>query len=587
MRRTKIICTIGPASASEDMIERLARGGMDCCRLNFSHGDHVSHGQVIAITKRVRDRFGIPLSILLDTKGPELRLGDFPDGPVTLAEGQPFTLTTLDGPCTAQHAHINFAGLPNDVKPGDTVLLDDGLIVLKVDSVPDGSTIHCTVLNTGEVSSHKKLTVPGVSISLPSLTEQDKADLLYGIGQGVDFVAASFTRKAQDILEIRQFLETHGGRHIRIIAKIENREGLDNVDDIISVADAVMVARGDMGVEIPAEDVPIEQSRIVKSCARHNTPVIIATQMLDSMIRNPRPTRAEVSDVAEAVQQGADCIMLSGETAAGKYPMEALSTMARIAERVERSIDYRERFSRHMQVTGPITTVTGAISHAVCMSAMDLGASAIVTCTVTGSTSMAVANHRPGCPILATTTEPQTYRHMTLVWGVLPIMSATVGNTDQMIDNSVQAAMDAGVTRNGDIIVITAGVPVGQAGTTNLIKIHHVGDILIKGRGVGDRPAYGMVCMATCAADAREKFEDGYILATDSTDNSMLPYMRKASAIITRDTNPNAHASVVGLALDIPVIFNAANLFEVLRDGMLVTVDPSTGYVYNGKAKLL
>ncbi len=587
MRHTKIICTIGPATASEQMIEKLALGGMDCCRLNFSHGDHESHGSVISIIKQVRERLNRPLSILLDTKGPELRLGEFAGGPVTLTEGQPFVLTTLDEPCTAERAHINFEGLPLDVKPGDTVLLDDGLIVLQVNAVPDSQTILCTVLNTGEISSHKKLTVPGVSLSLPSMTDFDKADLLFGIEQGVDFVAASFTRKAQDILEIRQFLEENGGRHIRIVAKIENREGLNNIEDIISVADALMVARGDMGVEIPAEDVPIEQSRIVSSCAQHNTPVIIATQMLDSMIRNPRPTRAEVSDVAEAVLQGADCIMLSGETAAGKYPVESLATMARIAERMERSIDYRERFSRHMQSAGKFATVTGAISHAVCMSAMDLGASAIVTCTVTGSTAMAVANHRPGCPILATTTEPQTYRHLTLIWGVLPIMSSTVSNTDEMIDNSVQAAFEAGVTRSGDIIVITAGVPVGQAGTTNLIKIHHVGDILIKGRGVGDRPAYGMVCMASCSVEAREKFAEGYILAVDSTDNSMLPFLKKAAAIITCDSNPNAHAAVVGLALDIPVIFDAANLFEVLRDGMFVTVDPSTGYVYNGKAKLL
>ncbi len=587
MRRTKIICTIGPATANEQMIEKLARGGMNCCRLNFSHGDHESHGSVIALIKRVRERLNIPLSILLDTKGPELRLGQYPEGPVTLVEGQAFTLTTLDVPCTTERAHINFPGLPQDVKPGDTVLLDDGLIVLSVTDVPDGQTIRCTVLNTGEVSSHKKLTVPGVSLSLPSLTDLDKLDLIFGIEQGVDFVAASFTRKAQDILEIRQFLEEHGGRHIRIIAKIENREGLNNIEEIISVADALMVARGDMGVEIPAEDVPIEQSRIVSSCALHNTPVIIATQMLDSMIRNPRPTRAEVSDVAEAVQQGADCIMLSGESAAGKYPVESLETMARIAERMERSIDYHERFSHHMNSVGKLVTVTGAISHAVCMSAMDLEASAIVTCTVTGSTAMAVANHRPGCPILATTTEPQTYRHLTLVWGVLPIMTSRASNTDEMIDDSVKAAINAGVTRSGDIIVITAGVPVGQAGTTNLIKIHHVGDILIKGRGVGDRPAYGMVCMASCSIDAREKFEEGYILAVESTDNTMLPFMKKAAAIITREANPNAHAAVVGLALDIPVIFNAANLFEVLRDGMYVTVDPSTGYVYNGNAKLL
>jgi pyruvate kinase len=587
MRRTKIICTIGPASASVEMIEKLAREGMDTCRLNFSHGDHASHGATIDMIKSVREQLGLPLGIILDTKGPELRLGDYPDGPVTLVEGQTYILTTKETPCTIEQAHINFAGLPGDVHPGNSILLDDGLIILHVDSVPDNDTIVCTVLNSGEISSHKKLTVPDVSISLPGLTETDKSDLLFGIEKGIDYVAASFTRKAQDILEVRQFLEENGGPHIRIIAKIENREGLNNAEDIISVSDAVMVARGDMGVEIPPEEVPIEQSRIVDSCTIHDTPVIIATQMLDSMIRNPRPTRAEVSDVSIAVQEGVDCIMLSGETAAGKYPVEALATMARIAERTEQSINYRERFSRSMQGEGPVSTVTGAISHAVCMSAMDLGASAIVTCTVTGITAVAISNHRPSCPILATTTEAQTYRQLSLVWGVLPIMSSHVNNTDEMIDNSVEAAVNTGIAKNGDIVVITAGVPVGQAGTTNLIKIHHVGDILIKGRGVGDRHAYGMVCVASCAADARQKFEEGNVLVAASTDNTMVPFMKKASAIITRDTNPNAHAAIVGLALDIPVIFNASNMFEVLRDGMFVTVDPRTGYVYNGKAKLL
>jgi pyruvate kinase len=474
MRRTKIICTIGPASSSEEMIEKLARNGMDVCRLNFSHGDHASHGAVIDAIRSVRERLGAPLGVMLDTKGPELRLGEFPGGPVTLEEGRRFLLTTEQADGGAECAHINYAGLPGDVKPGDTLLLDDGLVILRVDAVPDARTIACTVMNTGEISSRKKVTAPGVSLSLPGMTDGDRSDLLFGIERGVDFVAASFTRKAQDILDMRRFLEENGGGRIRIIAKIENREGLNNVEDIISVSDGVMVARGDMGVEIPAEDVPIEQNRIVARCAARGRPVIIATQMLDSMIRNPRPTRAEVSDVAVAVQQGADAVMLSGETAAGRYPVEALLTMARIAERTERSIDYRDRFSRGMCDEGPVTTVTGAISHAVCMSAMDLGASAIVTCTVTGGTAMAVASHRPSCPILATTMAPQTCRQLTLIWGVTPVMTASLRNTDEMIEDSARAAREAGLAASGDIVVITAGVPVGQTGTTNLIKIHQL-----------------------------------------------------------------------------------------------------------------
>ena len=586
MRRTKIICTIGPASANEDTIIKLVRGGMNICRLNFSHGDHASHGAVINIIKSVRERLDVPLAIMLDTKGPELRLGDFA-AHVVLVAGQKFTLTTQERMGDETGAHINFDGLPGDVNVGDRILLDDGLIILSVDGIENGTDIVCSVLNTGEISSHKKLTVPGAKISLPGLTDVDKSDLLFGIENDIDFVAASFTRKAQDILEVRQFLEDNGGKTIRVIAKVENREGLNNIDEIISVADAVMVARGDMGVEIPMEDVPIEQNRIVKSCITNNTPVIIATQMLDSMMRNPLPTRAEVSDVAAAVREGVDCIMLSGETAAGKFPLESLATMAKIAERTEQSIDYAERFALHMASSDPVTTVTGAISHAVCMSAMDLGAAAIVTCTKTGSTAMTVANNRPACPILAPTMEKKAYYQLSLVWGVLPLISKPMANTDEMIEGSVDAALRSGMAKNGDIIVITAGVPVGQAGTTNLIKIHHVGDILIKGRGVGTKPAFGTVCVVNSQMDARQKFGDGNILVSPTTDNALVPYMKKASAIIVRDANPNAHAAVVGLALDIPVIFDACNLFEVLRDGQLITVDPRTGYVYNGKATLL
>ncbi len=586
MRRTKIICTIGPASSSREMLQKLVQGGMNICRLNFSHGDHASHGQVIDLIHSVRQEMDVPLGILLDTKGPELRLGNFAQT-VTLQEGQVFTLTTQETLGDSNRAQINFAGLPADVHVGDSILLDDGIIILKVTAVERNTDIVCQVMNSGEISSHKKLTVPGVSLSLPGLTDQDKADLLFGIEKEIDFVAASFTRKAQDILQVRQFLEDNGGKHIRIIAKIENQEGLNNIEDIISVSDGVMVARGDLGVEIPAEEVPIAQRRIVSECIARSTPVIIATQMLDSMIRNPLPTRAEVGDVATAVQERADCVMLSGETAAGKYPLESLEMMARIAERTEKSMDYKELFRRQMESSGPVRTVTDAISHAVCISAMDLDAAAIVTSTKTGSTAMAIANHRPSCPILATTMERHAYYQLSLLWGTCPLMTRTLTNTDEMIENSVDIALETGIAKNGDVLVITAGVPVGQAGTTNLIKIHHVGDILIKGRGVGDLPAMGCVCVVNSVAEAREHFADGDVLAVPTTDNSYLPFIKKASAVITRDTAPNAHAAVVGLALDIPVILDAGNMGEVLRSGMYVTVDPRTGYVYNGKATLL
>ena len=585
MRKTKIICTLGPASSSEEMIERLARGGMNIARLNFSHGDHETHGALIDAIKRVRERVGLPIGILLDTKGPEIRLGNFSGGHVDLVEGQQFVLTTEPCEGNDQCAMVNYRELPLDAHVGDTILLDDGLIQLYIDAIENGQRIVCTVRNSGEISNHKKLTLPGVSISLPELTEQDKSDLLFGIEKGVDFVAASFTRRAQDILEVRQFLEANGGKRIQVVAKIENRQGINNADEIISVSDAVMVARGDMGVEIPMEDVPVEQSRIIRSCAGHGTPVIVATQMLDSMIRNPMPTRAEVSDVAVAVLEGADCIMLSGETAAGKFPLEALAAMSRVAERIEKTINYRERFA--LQQKENAATVTQAVSHAVCTSAMDLGAAAIVTCTKSGVTAQAISQHKPSVPILATTTEVSTFYHMALLWGVQPLMTNDVTNTDDMIEDSVRSAIEIGLAKNGDIIVITAGVPVGRAGTTNLIKIHHVGEVLIHGRGVGERAVSGVICLAANPEEAAEKFRDGCILAVEATDNRYVPLLKRCGSIITSDASPNSHAVVVGLALDIPVIFDAGNLSEALQDGLLVTVDPKTGYVYKGRSALL
>ena len=469
MRKTKIICTLGPVSEKPEILKELIKNGANVIRLNFSHGDYDEHKRRIELIKEFRKELSVPIAILLDTKGPEIRLGKFKTGQVFLKEGQHFTLTVDDEPGDQSKVSISYKGIVNDVCKGSIILIDDGLIALNVEKVSQNG-VKCTVINGGVVSDRKGVNIPGIPINLPPITDRDIADIKFGIENGIDYIAASFVQRQSDIMEIRKILKENNGGDIGIIAKIENQHGLDNIDEIIEASDGVMIARGDLGVEIPTEEVPVVQKDIIKKCRAACKPVITATQMLDSMIRNPRPTRAEASDVANAIYDGTDAIMLSGETAAGKYPIEALCTMVRIVERVESSTNYVNNLRKCP--TDAISTTTHAISHASCAIADDLDAAAIITPTKSGYTARMVSKYRPQHPIIATTTSESVYRKLALIWGVIPYMSPIMNSTDEMIEKSVQIASETGFIKKDDLVVITAGIPVGVSGNTNLIKVH-------------------------------------------------------------------------------------------------------------------
>ncbi|GAB1476135.1 pyruvate kinase [Bacillota bacterium] len=478
MKKTKIVCTIGPVSEKEEILVKMILAGMNVARLNFSHGDYTEHGDRIAAIRKAAETAGLPVAIMLDTKGPEIRTGSF-EKEVFLAEGQAYMLTTRDIPGDDSGCSISYKGLPGDVKAGDIILIDDGLVALKVYEVTGGEDIHCIVQNSGSVKSHKGINVPGIRTSMLPLTEKDRADIEFGIEKDIDFIAASFVRKASDVMAIREVLRENQAGHIQIIAKIENGEGIDNLDEIIEAADCIMVARGDLGVEVPAEELPLLQKKIIRKCNRVGKPVITATQLLDSMIRNPRPTRAEVTDVANAILDGTDAIMLSGETAIGKYPIESVATMSRVAKRTEEAMDYFKLLSDHNGEQEP--SVTDAISHATCTIAMGLGAEAILTGTSSGYTARMVSKFRPKQPIIATTTDARVQRRLCLSWGVYCILLPSVVSTDDLINKTVSEALEHGKVKEGDLVVITAGIPVGVGGTTNLIKAHVVGQQLSRG----------------------------------------------------------------------------------------------------------
>ena len=469
-KRTKIVCTLGPASEKEETLRELIKNGLNVCRMNFSHGSHEEHKGRIDLVKKVREELGQPTAILLDTKGPEIRTGQFDAPEVLLEEGQTFTITMKDVMGNKEMCTVSYKGLAKDVEPGNTILIDDGLVGLKVKEV-NGDDIVCIVENSGIVKNHKGVNVPGVKVNLPAITEKDRSDIEFGIEQGIDFIAASFVRKVSDVLAIREILEENNATDIKIISKIENQEGVDNLDEIIAVSDGIMVARGDLGVEIPTEEIPVVQKLMIKKCNEAGKPVITATQMLDSMMRNPRPTRAEVTDVANAIYDGTDAIMLSGETAAGKYPVEAVKTMATIAKRTEETINYNENL-RDKALSA--ANVTDAISYATCTTAIDLNAKAILSATSSGHTARMVSKFRPQCPIVATTDNERVMRQLSLTWGVLPTISSNGKNTDEVIDNAINAGKEKNYLAEGDLVVITAGVPVATSGTTNLIKVETI-----------------------------------------------------------------------------------------------------------------
>ncbi len=564
MRKTKIICTLGPATEDEAVLRELILSGMDVARINMSHGTHEEHQKKIEAVKKLRKELDKPVAILLDTKGPEIRTGNFPEK-VILQSGQTFILSTVPCDGSTERCSITFEGLPKDVEIGTRILIDDGLIELKVRHKTD-TEIECVVVNGGPVSSHKGINVPGIFLSLPFMSEQDKSDLQFGVEQDVDFVAASFTRNADDINQMKAVLNAFGGEDIRIIAKIENKDGVNNIDEILRVADGVMVARGDLGVEIPIAEVPIIQKQIIRKTRNSDKPVITATQMLDSMIKNPRPTRAETTDVANAIYDGTSVIMLSGETAAGAFPVEAVRTMANIAEITEENINYIDRFNKLDMHERP--DVTSAISHAACTTAHDLGASAIITVSKSGKTSRMLSKYRPSCPIISGTPSERVWRQTNMSWGVIPIMIKEKDNTDDLIDHVITTAQEKGLLNNGDLVVLTAGVPLGVSGTTNLMKVHLVGNILCSGTTiVNDLSSHGHLLVAHSDQEALDNFTEGEILVIHETNNALLPIMRKAAGIITEVDGLNSHAAIVGLALNKPVIVGAANATLLLKTG--------------------
>jgi len=577
MRKTKIVCTIGPASESLEMMKKLIEAGMNVARLNFSHGDFEEHGNRIKNIRQASKELGKTVAILLDTKGPEIRIGKLKEEPIELVENEYLTLTTEEILGDKDRIHVTYKNLPNDVKVGSTILIDDGLIGLTVVDI-QGTEIKCRIVNGGQIKGRKGVNVPGVKISLPGITDKDAADIVFGIEQGIDFIAASFVRKASDVLEIRELLEKHNASHIQIISKIENQEGVDNLDEILEVSDGLMVARGDLGVEIPAEEVPLVQKRMIEKCNLVGKPVITATQMLDSMQRNPRPTRAEASDVANAIFDGTDAIMLSGETAAGKYPVESVRTMARIAERTEAALNYREIF--HRLSNAQEISVTEAISQAVAKSALDLNANAIITATESGYTARMVSKYRPKAPIIAVTPNEDVMRRMALNWGVLPVKGEHVPSTDIMFEMAVDSALKTKVVQPGDLVVITAGVPVGRSGTTNLIKIHHIGEIVAKGQGIGNKIATGKVVLAHSPEEAVEKTQPGTVLVCPGTDKDYMPAFEKAAAVITETGGITSHAAIVGLSLGKPVIVGVDQALNLLQEGSEVTVYAELGIIF-------
>ena len=578
MRKTKIICTLGPSTDKEGVLRDLIANGMNVARFNFSHGSHEEHLGRLEKLKALREELGKPVAALLDTKGPEIRLKDFKNGVENLVAGQTFTLTTRDVEGTNEICSITYKDLPMDVEPNGTIMLDDGLIKLQIQTVND-TDIVCTVLNSGKIKNKKGVNVPGVHLSMPYMSQRDKDDIIFGIQQGYDFIAASFVRTAQDVYDIRNLLNQYDS-NIRIIAKIENREGVNNIDSILAAADAVMVARGDLGVEIDFTELPGIQKTIIDRSFSFGTPIVTATQMLDSMIVNPRPTRAEISDVANAIYDGTSAIMLSGETAAGAYPVEALKTMSAIAERTEQE-GFHLR-SRTMDSNPGKISVSDATAHAACLTARDVNAAAIVTVSESGTTARLLSKYRPQQPIIACVMREQVQRQLSLSWGITPLMMSLAHSTDELIEMSTALAKENGYLHNGELAVVTAGVPVGVSGTTNMIKIHMVGNCLATGVGVGPENndvASGKACVCRTMDEVRAKFKPGMVLVVPSTSNEMLSFVRDAAALVVEEPGLNSHAAIAGKALLKPTVVGAAGATSHIRDGLMVAVDCAHGSV--------
>ena len=580
MRKTKIICTLGPSTDKDGVLRELVANGMNVARFNFSHGSHEEHKGRLDNLKAIRAELGKPVAALLDTKGPEIRLKEFKNGVEMLEAGQTLTLTTREVEGTKEICSITYKDLPQDVHEGGTIMLDDGLIKLRITNVTD-TDITCEVLNSGKIKNKKGVNVPGVHLSMPYLSQRDRDDIIFGVQQGFDFIAASFVRTAQDVYDIRNLLNEYDS-NIRIIAKIENREGVNNIDSILAAADAVMVARGDLGVEIDFTELPGIQKSVIDRSFSFGKPIVTATQMLDSMMVNPRPTRAEISDVANAIYDGTSAIMLSGETAAGAYPVEALKTMSAIAERTENEVHYRD--NRLVDAGNGQISVSDATAHAACLTAKDVNASAIVTVSESGNTARLLSKYRPAQPIIACVMNEQVQRQLAISWGITPLMMALAHSTDELIEMSTSLAKENGYLHDGELAVVTAGVPVGVSGTTNMIKIHMIGNCLATGVGIGPEGsalanATGKACVCHNLDELRAKFKPGMVLVVPSTSNEMLSYVRDAAALVVEEPGLNSHAAIAGKALLKPTIVGAAGATSHIRDGLMVAVDCAHGSV--------
>lgn len=580
MKKTKIVCTIGPASESVETLVKLINAGMNVARLNFSHGDFEEHGARIVNIREASKITGKMCAILLDTKGPEIRTNNMKDGIVSLIAGETVRISMTEVEGTKDKFSITYPELIDDVVVGNHILLDDGLIDLEVTEIDrENNEIVTLIKNSGILKNKKGVNLPGIKTNFPGITQKDTEDIIFGIENDVDFIAASFVRRASDVLAITEILEKHNATHIQIIPKIENQEGLDNIDEILKVSQGLMVARGDLGVEIPTEEVPIAQKMLIKKCNALGKPVITATQMLDSMQRNPRPTRAEAGDVANAIFDGTDAVMLSGETAAGDYPVEAVTTMATIAIRTEEAIVGQDAFALKAYSN---TDMAEAIGQSVGHTARNLNIQTIVAATESGHTARMISKYRPKSHIVAVTFSERQRRGLALSWGVYPFVTEKPDSTDEMMELAAKVAKEEKFAKEGDLIIITAGVPVGERGTTNLMKIQLIGTKLTSGQGIGDKSVIGKAVVALSAEEAIAKVTEDCILVLKNSDKDYTPAFEKAAAVIVEAGGLTSHAAVVGIAKGIPVIVGAENVTALVQDNELITIDSRRGIIYRG-----
>jgi pyruvate kinase len=582
LRRTKIIATVGPSCSSKEIISELIKAGVNVFRLNFSHGNHEEHLNSIKLIREASKELNFPVSILQDIQGPKIRIGRVENNAIEIKDGQDFYLTNKDLIANSQIASVNYENLFLDIKKDATILIDDGKIELKViETLED--RLHCKVITGGILRPNKGVNFPGTTLSISSITEKDKKDIVFGIKNRVDFIAVSFVQKPSDVMEVKEIISSYNSK-IPIVSKIECQAAIDNLEDILAVSDAIMVARGDMGVEVNTEDIPLLQKKIIKMCNRVSIPVITATQMLDSMINNPRPTRAETTDIANAILDGTDAIMLSNETAVGKYPIEAVKIMSKIAQKAD--MELIKNFSLNY-TSLQLYTISGSISMASTYISQSLKASAIITATFSGSSARKISRFRPPSIIIAATPELSTLRQMTLVWGVYPILVPPANDTDSMIKNVVDISKKDGFITDGDIVVITTGVPIGVAGTTNIIKVEVVTTILAQGMGIGKAIASGRVVFAYSYEEALNKVKKGDILVTTMTDKDFLPALKKCAGVVTEEGGLTSHAAIVCMSLGIPLVVGVADVFKKLEEGNIVTVDPRRGLIFAGNPQIV